>query len=97
MAKTKSKSSKTVGAPKLKEKGKPLPNPESKIDLVIRLLQRKQGASVDALRAATKWEPHTVRSILSRTMRQKGFKVTSAKPSDRYPRIYRIEKSTVAQ
>jgi len=66
----------------------------TKLDLVIKLLSRKQGASVGDLAAATSWQPHTVRSVLSRTLKKNhGYKITSAKPKDGGSSVYRITKA----
>jgi hypothetical protein len=36
-----------------------------KIDAVLKLLKRKQGATVAQLQAATGWQPHSVRAALT--------------------------------
>jgi len=46
-----------------------------KIDQVQKLLRRKQGATIAALKKATDWQPHTIRAALS-GLRKKGATIT---------------------
>ena len=62
----------------------------SKSDLVIGLLQRTCGATLDEMVAATGWLPHTTRASLT-GLKKKGHQVTSAKADG--VRSYRIESS----
>lgn len=62
----------------------------NKSDLVIGLLQRTGGATLDEMVAATDWLPHTTRAALT-GLKKKGHQVTSEK-TDRVRR-YRIESS----
>jgi hypothetical protein len=89
MTKNKSTSAKNTGVRKPNIKRKSAARRETKIGIVIKLLQRKQGASVKELASATDWQPHTARSVLSRTMPQKGFTVTSVESKDGQPRMYK--------
>ena len=50
---------------------KPKKQTVSKKEMVIRLLKRKSGASLDELCTATGWQPHSVRGFLSATVRKK--------------------------
>ncbi|WP_237438079.1 DUF3489 domain-containing protein [Alteraurantiacibacter buctensis] len=59
----------------------------SKSDLVLGLLQRPEGATIDQLVAATGWLPHTTRAALT-GLRKKGHSVTSEKVEGQ--RHYRI-------
>lgn len=59
----------------------------TKIDAVIALLQRKRGATLDELIAATGWLAHTTRAALT-GLRKKGHTLTSEKVAD--VRRYRI-------
>jgi Protein of unknown function (DUF3489) len=52
--------------------------PQSKQALVLELLQRKEGASVAELVAATDWLPHTTRAALTR-LRQGGHELQKEK------------------
>ena len=64
----------------------------TKISSVIKLLNREQGATLDVIVKATGWQPHTVRSVLSRMLpKGHGCKITSRKPKDGQKRLYRIE------
>ena len=64
----------------------------SKSDLVIGLLQRTGGATLDEMVAATGWLPHTTRAALT-GLKKKGHQVTSDKTDG--VRRYRIESSNV--
>lgn len=66
----------------------PAPNKRaSKTGLVLGLLQRPEGATIDQLVAATGWLPHTTRAALT-GLRKKGRAVTSEKVEGQ--RQYRI-------
>lgn len=63
---------------------------ETKQAMVIRLLQRSDGASFDELCAATGWQKHTVRGMFSNTLKNRlGLTITFDKPQGQ-PRRYRI-------
>lgn len=61
---------------------------ESKTDLVLGLLQRPEGATIDQLVAATGWLPHTARAALT-GLKKKGHTITSEK-LDGQARVYRV-------
>ncbi len=64
--------------------------PGTKQALLIDLLKRKNGATIEKIVAATGWQPHSVRGAISGTLKKKlGLMVTSQKPGDG-PRRYRI-------
>src|SRR5215470_16072940 len=74
-----------------------LPEPEpqsdakrpSKQDEVIALLRRPEGATVDEVASATRWQRHSVRGVFSDTKKKKlGLAITSAK--EERGRVYRI-------
>jgi hypothetical protein len=68
----------------------------SKQALLVEMLAREGGASMDELTAATGWLPHTARAALS-GLRKKGHVITRAKRADGAS-VYRIEAgSTVAE
>ena len=46
----------------------------SKIDIVIKLVSRKNGASLEKIQETTGWQPHSVRAALSR-LRKKGHHI----------------------
>lgn len=60
----------------------------NKSDLVIRLLQRNGGATLDEIVGATGWLPHTTRAALT-GLKEKGHQLTSEKADG--VRRYRIE------
>ena len=62
----------------------------NKSDLVIGLLQRPGGATLDEMVAATGWLPHTTRAALT-GLKKKGHQLTSEKADG--VRRYRIESS----
>lgn len=64
--------------------------PASKPEVMLRLLRRKQGASMAALQEATGWQPHSVRAALT-GLRHKGWQVTRAR-SGRGETFYRAVK-----
>lgn len=64
------------------EKGNPPARSAStKIDQVLTLLRREQGASLDELIAATGWLPHTTRAALT-GLRKKGYVIGKEKVED---------------
>jgi hypothetical protein len=65
-----------------------LPRPSKQAEL-IDLLRRPEGVTVDEVRAATGWQPHTVRGVFSGTLKRKlGLAVVAAK--EERGRVYRI-------
>ncbi len=64
--------------------------PGTKQALLIDLLKRKKGATMEKIVAATGWQAHSVRGAISGALKKKlGLAVTSEKPGDG-PRRYRI-------
>ena len=54
------------------------PAPTTKLGILTALLQRKEGATVTQMMAATGWQAHSVRGALAGTLAKKfGAKVTS--------------------
>jgi DNA-binding MarR family transcriptional regulator len=76
-----------------KPRGKTSPpavRPGTKQALLIDLLKRKKGATIEEIVEATGWQAHSVRGAISGTLKKKlGLMVTSEK-SDDGPRRYRI-------
>ena len=74
-----------------------LPDPEppsdakrrSKQDEVIAMLRRPEGATVDEVARATGWQRHTVRGVLSGTVKKK-LRLTLASTKEERGRVYRI-------
>ncbi len=63
---------------------------ESKLEVIIKLLKRAEGATIDDMVAATGWQKHTIRSALSHALAKKrGYQIVSDKPKDEQ-RIYKI-------
>jgi len=61
--------------------------PQSKSKLVLELLSRAEGATIEQLVAATGWLPHTTRAALT-GLKKKGHAITNEKPADG-SRVYR--------
>src|SRR5207249_1050379 len=53
----------------------------TKSEIVVRLLSRKAGATVDELGDVTKWQPHSVRAYLS-GLRKKGTNIAREERRD---------------
>src|SRR3954452_10588131 len=64
------------------------PRSGSKQALVIRMLSRKSGATLDAMVEATGWLPHTTRAGLT-CLRKRGYSVLLDRP-DGKPSLYRV-------
>ena len=62
---------------------------QSKIAAVLALLHREQGAALDDLVAATGWQPHTARAVLS-GLKKKGHTIQREKVDG--TSCYRITK-----
>ncbi len=63
----------------------------TKHERLLTLLSRPEGASIEDMMQATKWQQHSVRGFLAGTVKRKlGFSLTSSKSRDE-PRRYRIE------
>ena len=57
---------------------------------IVKLLQRPQGATMEDMQAATGWQKHTIRSVLSRIVTKKlGYKITSSQ-NDNGLRVFTI-------
>jgi len=67
------------------------PKAQTKAAIVLDLLRRPEGASIEQLVAATGWLPHTTRAALT-GLRKKGHTVTSDKPEGA-ARVYRLAAS----
>ena len=76
-----------------KPKKATVPKGESKLDKVIALLSRPQGATVQELMDATTWQQHTVRSTLSTLGKKRGYKIASSK-DDGKERSYKIQRES---
>lgn len=68
---------------------------KTKLDLLIELLRRPQGATIAALSDATGWQAHSVRGAISGALRKaKGLAISSQKCP--HGRIYRITEAPSA-
>ena len=71
------------------------PAPESKRTLILALMRREGGATMEELTAATGWLPHTTRAALS-GLRKGGIAVGLAKGQRGAASTYRVEAAPVA-
>jgi len=73
-----------------------LPDPRlvrlSKHAEVIGLLRRAEGATVDEVRAATGWQPHTVRGVFSGALKKK-LRLAIVATKEERGRVYRIAEA----
>lgn len=67
----------------------------SKIDQVIALLRRKEGATLEAMMAATGWQAHTVRGAMSGALKKKASLTIASDKVDGV-RLYRIAEGASA-
>jgi Protein of unknown function (DUF3489) len=75
-----------------------LPDPQparpSKQAEVIAMLRRREGVTVDEIRTATGWQPHTVRGVFSGALKKKlGLTVVGTK--EERGRVYRIVEAGI--
>lgn len=72
-----------------KRSGKADAKPSSKQDELVTLLRRPTGATIAQLTKATGWQAHSVRGVISGTIKKKlGLNVTSERQDGE--RVYRI-------
>ena len=65
----------------------------SKQSMLIDLLRRTDGASIDELSVALGWQPHSVRGAIAGAIKKKlGFAVLAEKTAER-GRVYRIAQA----
>ena len=65
------------------------PRAGSKLDQVIALLSREQGATIDELILATGWLPHTTRAALT-GLRKRGYALSLARAERAGASVYRL-------
>ena len=64
---------------------------QTKQQIVIDLLRRPEGATIEEIANATEWQSHTVRGAMSGALKKKlGLAITSEKVEER-GRVYHIE------
>ena len=66
---------------------------ETKTDKVIKLLRRKNGATIVDLQKATGWQPHSVRGFLSGTLKKQMRLAITSEADSKGLRRYRISKA----
>ena len=82
--------SKPSAAKSKSKQSPPTVRPGTKQALLIDLLKRKNGASIDEIVKAIGWQPHSVRGAISGALKKKlGLTVTS-EPTEKRGRVYRI-------
>ena len=62
--------------------------PPTKLDALIALLQRPEGATMPAMIAATGWQAHSIRGAMAGALRKKGHAASSEKAES--GRVWRI-------
>ena len=73
----------------------PTPRAGTKQAMLISLLQAPEGATMEAMTAATGWQVHSLRGVMSGALgKKKGLTVTSAK-EDGKCRVYRISRDAI--
>lgn len=73
------------------------PRPGSKLDVLVALLRRQKGATIDELAAKTGWQKHSVRGAISGALKKKMGLVVQSETIDGRGRIYRIVEATNAK
>lgn len=68
----------------------PVKRAQSKLDQVVGLLLRPQGATIAQVMEATEWQQHSVRGFFAGTVRKKGYLLSSTKQG-KEERVYRIQ------
>lgn len=68
----------------------PVKRAQSKLDQVVGLLLRPQGATIAQVMEATEWQKHSVRGFFAGTVRKKGYVLSSTKQG-KEERVYRIQ------
>jgi Protein of unknown function (DUF3489) len=71
-----------------------LPRPGSKQALIVEMLSKDEGATLDALSAATGWLPHTTGAALT-GLRKRGFLVERVRDESKGS-LYRIVEKAAA-
>src|SRR6266852_774871 len=72
------------------------PRPGSKLDLVLKMLTRSGGATIDSIVTATGWLPHTTRAALT-GLRKRGYRIEKERKGGKTTyRIIGIGKARVS-
>ena len=68
---------------------------QTKLQIMIDMLQRSQGATITEIAATTQWQPHSVRGALSGALKKRhGLEITSQVEATR-GRIYSLTGTEV--
>jgi hypothetical protein len=59
---------------------------------VISLIERKGGATLQEIMAATNWQPHTVRGFISTLPKKTGLEITSTRRESDKARVYEVAR-----
>ena len=79
-----------IGVEEAEEKQKPKTRSGTKLDQVIKMLSRPEGATIAQIMEQTGWQQHTVHGTLAGALKKRlGLTIESEKPDDG-KRIYRI-------
>lgn len=74
------------------EPAAPTPRAPSKLDRLVTMLQRKNGADMPAMIEATGWQAHSIRGAIAGALKKRGHTVSSDKDGER--RVWRISAPT---
>ena len=72
-----------------------MPTPMGKIAILVGLLRREEGATIDAMMAATGWQAHSVRGAMSGSVKKALGLVIASEKVDGL-RVYRIGQAAAA-
>ncbi len=67
------------------------PRNGTKIDDVVKMLSRPDGATIDAIVTATGWLPHTTRAALT-GLRKRGYAIERSRSGEGGPSVYRLTR-----
>jgi len=76
----------------LVEPGTASATPPTKLQILVDLLSRPDGATLDVMANATGWQTHSIRGALAGSLKRKGHVITSKTHDGQ--RCYRIEART---
>ena len=62
----------------------------SKLSIIIEMLKRPEGSTINDLSAATGWQTHSVRGFLSGTVKKRLGLTLTSEMTDKSGRLYRI-------
>ena len=66
------------------------PRTPSKLNIIIEMLKRPEGSTINDLSAATGWQTHSVRGFLSGTVKKRLGLTLTSETTDKSGRRYRI-------